>query len=326
MHSNPNGSLTGGTGDAAHRYATKCAELEHRFIQMASGDSQTEGVWKPLAALKKPYPVTVQGHVSKPFCFRVIFYAPTQAGSAFDLLSSILKRPQWDELTESTRIVEKLGPCDAIHYIKMKAVWPTAARDSLLLSHLAAVQTGDGETAYLNVSQSIEDGRVPEDVAAGIVRMEAGIAGQLITQTTAEERQQLGLEDSRNWCKVVQIADGDLKGWIPKSVIKFIATKALPQSLTKVCRQLSTMPSRRESLLLQNAAEPALPTEAAPLEQPVSEYRDTVAVGVPSTSAVAATRPRLSAMWLLRVLLRYAVPAVVAAIATLIVKIIFRRR
>ncbi|KAJ2616515.1 hypothetical protein H4S08_000751 [Coemansia sp. RSA 1365] len=322
-----NGSHTGGAKDAAHRYASKCTELEHRFIQMASGesDSQAEDVWKPLTALKQPYPVTVEGHVSKPFCFRVIFYAPTQPGTAFDLLSSILKRPQWDELTESTRIVEKLGPCDAIHYIKMKAVWPTAARDSLLLSHLAAVQTGNGETAYLNVSQSIEDQRVPENVAEGIVRMEAGIAGQLITQTTAEERQHLGLDDSRSWCKVVQIADGDLKGWIPKSVIKFIATKALPQSLTKVCRQLSTMPSRQESLLLQNSTIHSLPTEAVPLEQPALEYRN-AAVSDGSTAAVAAIRPRISAMWFLRILLRYAVPAVVAAIATLFFKIVARRR
>ncbi|KAJ2809461.1 hypothetical protein H4R20_000081 [Coemansia guatemalensis] len=324
-----NVSRTEGTRDAAHRYAAKCAELEQRFIQMAAGDSdpQAEDIWKPLTALKQPYPVTVEGHVSKPFCFRVIFYAPTQPGTAFDLLSSILKRPQWDELTESTRIVEKLGPCDAIHYIKMKAVWPTAARDSLLLSHLAAVQTGNGETAYLNVSQSIVDHRVPENVAAGIVRMEAGIAGQIVTQITPEELQHLGLDNSKSWCKVVQIADGDLRGWIPKSVIKFIATKALPRSLTKVCRQLSTMPSRQESLLLENASDTLPPTEAAvPLDRPATTYRDTAAVGEGSTSAVAATRPRISAMWLLRVLLRYAVPAVVAAIATLIFKLIARRR
>ncbi|KAJ2452262.1 hypothetical protein EV183_003051 [Coemansia sp. RSA 2336] len=213
-----------------HRYSEQCVDIERKFMQMAlSGESNSS--WVPLTAMKQPYPITVQGHEDKPFCFRIVFYAPTSPSTAFDLLASILRRPEWDELTESTKVIESLGPGDAIHYVKMKPVWPTAARDSLLLSHLAKVQASDGP-GYLNVSQSIEDTRVPEYKQAGIVRMEAGIAGQLITGVTEQEREQLGLANGP-WCKVVQIADGDLKGWIPKSVIKFIATQALPRSLTK---------------------------------------------------------------------------------------------
>ncbi|KAJ2708987.1 hypothetical protein H4R19_004477, partial [Coemansia spiralis] len=127
-----------------HKYTAWSAELERQFMQLADGgDDSTEGLWTPLKSLTQPYPVTVEGHIAKPFCFRVVFYAPTGPGTAFDLLSDILRRPEWDELTEATRIIEKLGPVDGIHHIKMKAVWPTAARDSLLLSHLAAVRTRD---------------------------------------------------------------------------------------------------------------------------------------------------------------------------------------
>ncbi|KAJ2847874.1 hypothetical protein IWW36_003622 [Coemansia brasiliensis] len=216
-----------------HRYSEQCVDIERKFMQMALSEESdaASSPWMPLTEMKHPYPITVQGHKSKPFCFRVVFYAPTASGTAFDLLASVLRRPEWDELTESTKIIETLGPGDAIHYVKMKPVWPTAARDSLLLSHLAAVQA-HSRPGYLNVSMSIQDSRVPEYNQAGIVRMEAGIAGQLITNVTEQEREQLGLA-SGTWCKVVQVADGDLKGWIPKSVIKFIATQALPRSLTK---------------------------------------------------------------------------------------------
>ncbi|KAJ1931919.1 hypothetical protein GGF37_007232, partial [Kickxella alabastrina] len=58
--------------------------------------------WTPLVSISKPYPITVQGHVSKPFRFRVTFYAPTAPATAFDLLANVLLRPKWDELTEAT--------------------------------------------------------------------------------------------------------------------------------------------------------------------------------------------------------------------------------
>ncbi|KAJ2420607.1 hypothetical protein IWW41_005762, partial [Coemansia sp. RSA 2522] len=234
---------------AAHKYVEQCADIERTFMQMATSEDSGASPWTMLTSLERPYPISVQGHTAKPFCFRIVFYAPTSPGTAFDLLANILRRPEWDELTESTRIIEHLGPGDAIHYIKAKPVWPTSARDSLLLSHLAAVQV-NGARAYLNVSKSIVDDRVPE--ISDLVRMEAGIAGQLITRVTEEERRAMGLA-GEHWCKVVQIADGDLKGWIPKSVIKFIATQALPRSLKKVCQQLAVLPPSSESAILRPA-------------------------------------------------------------------------
>ncbi|KAJ1947996.1 hypothetical protein EC988_005356, partial [Linderina pennispora] len=123
-----------------HPYVAKCAELEKTFMNMArQGESGGDSPWEMLASQGAPYHITVQGHRDRPFCFRITFFSPTLPGTAFDLLSDVLRRPDWDEMTEATRIVEKLNGADSIHYLKMKGVWPTAARDSLLVAHLASI-------------------------------------------------------------------------------------------------------------------------------------------------------------------------------------------
>ncbi|KAJ2783987.1 hypothetical protein H4R18_001379 [Coemansia javaensis] len=338
-HASAAGAHTAAAG--AHRYTAQCAELERRFLQLtASSDGdKADGTWTALATVREPYPVTVEGHAEKPFCFRVTFYAPTGPGTAFDLLSDVLRRPEWDELTEATRVVERLSATDALHYVKMRAVWPTAARDSLLLSHLARARTADGRPALLNVSQSAVDPRVPENTAAGIVRMEAGIAGQLVAAAPPDDLRRLGLPAAGPWCKVVQIADGDLKGWIPKSVVKFIATQALPRSLAKVCRQMADLPPAADSKLLADSNAPSpgsahvLPAaqrEPLPLPPPppppaVAAAAAAAAAG-PVPAAGAPRRALISRAGWLRIAMRYAAPALIAAATSLLFHILAGRR
>ncbi|KAJ2873364.1 hypothetical protein FB639_004220, partial [Coemansia asiatica] len=231
----------------------------------------------------------------------------------------ILRRPEWDELTESTKIIEKLGHGDSIHYVKAKAIWPTAARDSVLISHITALDISDASgkatQAFLNVSQSIVDERMPERDSEGIVRMEAGIAGQLITRATDVDRMQNGLQ-GEHWCKVVQIADGDLKGWIPKSVIKFIATQALPRSLTKVCKQLSELPPSPDSQPVTRMSNISSRKGKRPMLQIKAD------TSLASTAVVANKLP-LSEMrrgrWLvwIKIILKYAGPSIIAASITM---------
>ncbi|KAJ1898110.1 hypothetical protein LPJ66_002956 [Kickxella alabastrina] len=324
---------------APHRYAAKCAELERTFLDMAIKDDSEapDSPWIPLVSISKPYPITVQGHVSKPFRFRVTFYAPTAPATAFDLLANVLLRPKWDELTEATAVIERLGQGDSIHYLKMKAIWPTASRDSVLLSHITSVQhPGKGDSpqrAYLNVSQSIIDNRMPEKDAQGIVRMEAGIAGQLVTEASLEDRTRLRLEEG-SWCRVVQIADGDLKGWIPKSVIKFVATQALPRSLTKVCKQLATLPPSLDSKLIGELGQNPDPSFAlAVLPPPPAMSSSAMAPSPISPTAENQLLARAAgkgsrAQWMvwLRIIMRYAAPSIIAAITSLIFNLIMHRR
>ncbi|KAJ1667643.1 hypothetical protein IW140_001301 [Coemansia sp. RSA 1813] len=333
-----------------HKYMEKCTNMEKMFMQMATqhGNEPEDSPWTPLVSLTDPYPITIQGHATKPFCFRVTFYAPTTPETAFDLLADVTRRSEWDELTDSAKVVEKLGHGDAIHYVKMKAIWPTSARDSVLLARITKVDInnsidGGKKRGYLNVSQSVEDSRIPEDTAHGIVRMEAGIAGQLITDALQEDKARLGL-DGDKWCKVVQIADGDLKGWIPSSVLKFIATQALPRSLTKVCGQLAAMPLSTESQLLARVACPKDAnngnlaartmgqTTAATTEQTIAVQgtRDGIDRQQSATTAASTlVRRRWSngswSAWF-KVIMRYATPAVIAAITSIVVSIVLGER
>ncbi|KAJ1904610.1 hypothetical protein LPJ81_002395 [Coemansia sp. IMI 209127] len=332
------------SGAAQHKYIERCVDMEKTFMQMvsqhSSNNAHNDSLWTPLVSMTDPYPITIHGHTTKPFCFRVAFYAPTTPATAFDLLADITRRHEWDELTDSTRVVEKLGHGDALHYVKMKPIWPTSARDSVLLARITKIainNTADGEDGYLNVSQSVEDSRIPEDPAGRIVRMEAGIAGQLITDAPQEDRARLGLVGD-NWCKVVQIADGDLKGWIPTSVLKFVATQALPRSLNKVCNQLAAIPTAAESQLLAQiapkSANDGVPVhELAPTADDVDRRQDTkvaAAALVRHTTGPAGSSQRLLRGWSssgwFKVIMRYATPAVIAAITSIIISIFFGER
>ncbi|KAJ2396868.1 hypothetical protein GGI23_003740 [Coemansia sp. RSA 2559] len=319
--------------------------MEKTFMQMvsqnSSDDEHNDSPWTPLASMTDPYPITIHGHATKPFCFRVSFYAPTTPATAFDLLADITRRHEWDELTDSTKVVEKLGHGDAIHYVKMKPIWPTSARDSVLLARITKVainSTVEGEDGYLNVSQSVEDSRIPEDPAGRIVRMEAGIAGQLIMDAPREDRMRLGLNGD-NWCKVVQIADGDLKGWIPTSVLKFVATQALPRSLNKVCNQLAAIPTATESQLLARIAPPksannGIPVQGlAPTADDVDHRQTTKAAAtalVRHAAGPAGSSRRLLHGWSssgwFKIIMRYATPAVIAAVTSIIISIFFGER
>ncbi|KAJ2557959.1 hypothetical protein EV175_001041 [Coemansia sp. RSA 1933] len=333
------------SGDAQHKYVDQCNSMEKTFMQMASqhnNESKDSGSWTPLVSMTEPYPITIQGHVTKPFCFRVTFYAPATPAAAFDLLADITRRNEWDELTDTTRVVEKLGQGgDAIHYVKMKPIWPTSARDSVLLARITKVTATNGteeeegeEEAFLNVSQSVEDARIPEDPAGAIVRMEAGIAGQLITRAPLEDKERLGLTGDR-WCKVVQIADGDLKGWIPGSVLKFVATQALPRSLNKVCNQLAAIPPSSESQLLaqidKKLAKRALDPHTDLVDHSPPPAASAVTMAQVASIPTGAGNQRMlhhrwsSTSWF-KVIVRYATPAIIAAITSIVVSVIFGER
>ncbi|RKO92573.1 hypothetical protein BDK51DRAFT_31819, partial [Blyttiomyces helicus] len=121
-----------------------------------------------------------------------------------------------------------------IQFMKTKGIWPAAPRDTVVLSHVERLPDG----RYLNVTQSIEHSGLPPRDAEGIVRMDAKIAGQIVGPS---------LDGNPGKCRVIQVADGDLRGWIPKSVIGFIATKAVPLSFKTLDRIVSELPKATES-------------------------------------------------------------------------------
>lgn len=69
--------------------------------------------------------------------------------SCFTVFHDLQLRPQWDEMMESIQLLNQITPFTRILHIKMKAVWPTSARDMVLLSHIAELSDG----RFVNVTK-----------------------------------------------------------------------------------------------------------------------------------------------------------------------------
>lgn len=156
--------------------------------------------------------------------------------TTFDLLADVRRRSEWDPMTDEAGIIETIDESTRVQviyifiyllffflifkvgvtlkknyifiysfkkYIKMKAVFPTSARDVVTIGY--STQLEDGRLVMVN--KSIEHKLCPEK--SGVIRIEAGCAGVVVTP----------IKDQPNKCFVVQIADANPKGWIPKSVI-----------------------------------------------------------------------------------------------------------
>jgi hypothetical protein len=103
--------------------------------------------------------------------------------------------------------------------MKTKGFWPTAPRDALVISY--CIPLGKSRT-YLNVTTSVPDHPLYQS-RSGDVRMLAKIAGTLVEPHPIREK----------GCLVTQVVDGDLMGWLPKSVVGMVTTQAFPVSMKR---------------------------------------------------------------------------------------------
>ncbi len=87
---------------------------------------------------------------------------------------------------------------------------------------------------HLSLSQS----------SSACVRMDAKIAGQIVGPHPSK---------NPNLCRVIQLIDGDLKGWIPKALVALVTTKAMPFSLRRVNKMMRDMPKKQKSDLIEEA-------------------------------------------------------------------------
>ena len=119
-------------------------------------------------------------------------------------------------------------------FMKTRGFWPTAPRDALVISFISQENTH----SYLNVTTSIPSH--PSYISdAGDVRMRADIAGTLVKPHPT----------ASGACLVTQIVDGDLQGWLPKSVVSLITTQAFPISLAKAHKWLKNNKRNEDPLI-----------------------------------------------------------------------------
>ncbi|TPX72739.1 hypothetical protein SpCBS45565_g00172 [Spizellomyces sp. 'palustris'] len=255
--------------------------MKAQFLEMAdSTNLSQDNPWVLVASLANPS-IEVYKLQNTDFCVKVIAELNCTMETAFDLLSDITRRVEWDDLCEESGIIEVIDNATKIQFMRTKGVWPASPRDTLVLAHVERLPDG----RYLNVAQSVEHPDCPPRDAENIVRMEAKISGQVVGPT---------LDNQPGMCRVVQVADGDLKGWIPKSVIGFIATKSVPNSFKKLDTILKVLEQKTVSTVLA-LAEGTADVVAQRKDEKSSEIEvdGDVAVGsvtdLPTPSAAAAT-------------------------------------
>ncbi|KAF9202021.1 START domain-containing protein 10 [Haplosporangium sp. Z 27] len=228
-------------------YVKELAEMEKKFMDYVYNDEIWEKVYEDTT-IKAPKGSSSEGWIqvfqykSRPMCYKLVAHMSNTAAVTFDALCDLESRLSWDPMCVEARVLEQVGqhPGTAVQYVRTKAVWPTASRDTVVLSTVKDL----GSKGLFMVNSSIEHEIMPERVKEKIVRMETTVAGHIITP-----------EEGGATCKLVQLVDADLKGWIPEKVIQMVSTKAMPDGLRAINGLIPKVTPYSESKVLAKVAQ-----------------------------------------------------------------------
>ncbi|KAF9357932.1 hypothetical protein BGX26_002782 [Mortierella sp. AD094] len=242
--------VTNGNINKSHEagpYAKELAEMERKFMDYINNNEIWEKVYEDKS-IKAPKGSDGEGWIqvfqykSRPMCYKIIAHMSNTAAVTFDALCELERRLEWDPMCVEARVLEEVAqhPGTTVQYVRTKAVWPTASRDTVVLGTVKDL----GSKGLFMVNSSIEHESMPERVKEKIVRMETTVAGHLITPG----------EDGAS-CRLVQVVDADLKGWIPEKVIQMVSTKAVPDGLRAINALIPKVTPYSESKVLVKVAQ-----------------------------------------------------------------------
>ncbi|KAG0098433.1 Pleckstrin y domain-containing F member 1 [Podila epicladia] len=237
-------------------FAKELGAMEKKFFDYYNN---TE-IWEMAYEQTSPSLIQVYQFKGRPMCYKTVAVLDNTAAVVFDTLCDLDARSSWDPMCVEARVVEQVSnpPGTTVQYIRTKAVWPTASRDTVVLGTVRDL--GDGRLFAVN--SSFEHEAVPERVNEKIVRMETAVAGHIITSEPG----------APNKCRLVQILDADIKGWIPEKVIQMVSTKAVPDGIRNVNTSIPSISPYRESKVL-SAAQAANRTLAG-IEKPQQSRKE----------------------------------------------------
>ncbi|KAI8868869.1 Bet v1-like protein [Ramicandelaber brevisporus] len=208
------------------------------------------GEWERVVDQEEPIKLRVWRNVNHSFMFKVeAILSNVSAANMIDLVANLDRRLEWDVMCDEAKFIHHLDHSTKVLYLKMKPVWPTSARDLCLMAHLRQITNGSKDSnsdtephiKYVNVTKSTTHPECPTRDAEGIVRMEAGLAGQIV----------FPLADAPESSSVImQLFDGDPKGWIPASVVKFVSGSVVPKMINRVNKIASSEDQIQESKLI----------------------------------------------------------------------------
>lgn len=164
--------------------------------------------------------VKVDASAVHPYCFRAVAeFQGIPARRVFELLSDVRKRPLWDAMCESIQVLKEYDQQGyLIYHLKLKATWPTTARDALSLAAFRELPDG----RFITVASSIvNDSLCPPDQSGKFIRMNTRISVNLITPNP----------EGGTGCTLTQLIDGDPKGSIPAYLVKKVSAKSFPATI-----------------------------------------------------------------------------------------------
>ncbi|KAG0079117.1 START domain-containing protein 10 [Linnemannia elongata] len=217
-------------------YAQELGAMEKQLLDYINSTEIWEKVYTDPESSEMA--IEVFQYKARPMCYKIIAQMCNTPAVTFDTLCDLENRLSWDPMCVEAKVLEEVAPGTTVQYIRTKAVWPTASRDTVVLGTVKDL----GEQGLFMVNASIEYVSMPERVKEKIVRMQTAVAGHMITP----------LEGNRS--RLTQIVDADMKGWIPDKVIQMVSTKAVPDGLRAVNKLLPKIDPYQESKVLVRAA------------------------------------------------------------------------
>jgi hypothetical protein len=254
-------------------------ELEAMEKQLQDYINSTE-IWEKVYQdpASSEMAIEVYQYKARPMCYKIIAQMCNTSAVAFDTLCDLDNRLSWDPMCVEARVLDEVAPGTTVQYIRTKAVWPTASRDTVVLGAIKDL----GSQGLFMVNASIEYPGMPERVKEKIVRMQTAVAGHIITPLDG------------NRCRLIQIVDADMKGWIPDKVIQMgtflmrlkvtwfsnendnylpfclhlqiVSTKAVPDGLRAVNKLMAKTDPYQNSKVISKAAKAQIEIDTTLIE------------------------------------------------------------
>ncbi|OLY85420.1 hypothetical protein AYI68_g393 [Smittium mucronatum] len=202
------------------------AKIRSILQQFCSND--TNPMWNEIHKRDDLYRVKIFKHKKHTHCYISDGYIPSLPGSTFDLLNDATNRPKWDSLIDSSEIIGPVSSRSRVLYTRFKPVWPISARDSLLLTSFNRLSNSEwpevfpnneSKYRYYSVSTSVTHPNYPEFKEKGLVRMSVITSGYFIDDVPQSSLEELKLDSSLKWSRLIQVAHVKVDSWIPGSVV-----------------------------------------------------------------------------------------------------------
>ncbi|ORY07235.1 Bet v1-like protein [Basidiobolus meristosporus CBS 931.73] len=232
-----------------HQYSKECERMLSQFVDSLDSSLESDRFSKVLHRTEEPY-IHIFQDPKVSYGYKIIARLACKPELAFEYMLDVERWKQWEDLIDAAEIVEVVDPVTRFQYVRTKPIWPISARDILLFSTMKKLEDGK----YVMVGKSMEHTLCPMN--KGVLRMNVGFLGMCVF---AEPE-----DDSK--CRMVFVVDGDPRGWVPKNVVKFVATNAMPLSLRNLSNTLGSMPTIEYKLVstLNSMIEPK-PLARSPL-------------------------------------------------------------